>query len=154
MYEIRVPLATVGRGAHNDIVIPDDSVSDVHARLHRRDDRWFLVDLGSRNGTFVGGQRLVDERRLEGAQNVRFGGVKTVFRPRDGAKVPNPETTLDRSKASTAQAARQPERAAPQVTTALPPTASATARRSLPGWVWGVVILAVGAVIVFFLLNR
>jgi pSer/pThr/pTyr-binding forkhead associated (FHA) protein len=153
-YEIRVPFANVGRGAHNDIVIPDDSVSDVHARLQRRDDRWYLVDLGSRNGTYVGGQRLSDERRLEGAQNVRFGGVKTIFRPRDGAKVPNPETTLDRSKASIAQVAAPARVVAPQVTAALPPTDSATTRRSLPGWVWSVVILAVGAVIVFFLLNR
>jgi pSer/pThr/pTyr-binding forkhead associated (FHA) protein len=152
-YEIRVPFANVGRGAHNDIVLPDDSVSDVHARFQRRDDRWYLVDVGSRNGTYVGGQRLSDERRIEGAQNVRFGGVKTIFRPRDGAVVPDPQTTLERSKASGLpdDGSAKP---APQVTTALPPNDPATSRRGLSMWFWSVVVLAVGAAVVFFLLNR
>src|SRR5205814_2247663 len=39
-FELRVPLAHVGRGAHNDIVIDDDSVSDTHAKLQRREDGW------------------------------------------------------------------------------------------------------------------
>jgi pSer/pThr/pTyr-binding forkhead associated (FHA) protein len=152
-YEIRVPFVNVGRGAHNDIVLPDDSVSDVHARFQRREDRWYLVDVGSRNGTYVGGQRLAEERRMEGAQNVRFGGVKTIFRPRDGAVVPDPQTTLERSKALGLHDARS-AKPAPQVTTALPPNESAKSRRGLSMWFWSVVVLAVGAVIVFFLLNR
>src|SRR5207249_10456610 len=83
-YDVRVPLAHVGRGAHNDIVIDDDSVSDTHAKVQRREDGWYLIDLGSTNGTYVGGSRLTPkERRLDGAPDVRLGGVKLHLRPAD-----------------------------------------------------------------------
>jgi pSer/pThr/pTyr-binding forkhead associated (FHA) protein len=150
-YEIRVPLAHIGRGAHNDVVIPDESVSDTHAKLQRRDDGWYVTDLGSTNGTYVAGQRLTTERRLDGAQNIRLGGVRVVFRPRDRGVVPNPErravASLDRTKSSNVVPV-----AAPQVTTALPEPKAA--RRAIPAWVWAVVVLAVVAVAAFFLLNR
>jgi len=51
-------LLTIGRGADNDLVLQDTQVSRHHAELRRRGDQWFLVDLGSTNGTFVGGTRL------------------------------------------------------------------------------------------------
>jgi pSer/pThr/pTyr-binding forkhead associated (FHA) protein len=79
-FDVSVPLAHVGRGAHNDVAIDDDSVSDTHAKLQRREDGWYLVDLGSTNGTYVGGSRVTHERRLDGMPDVRFGGVKLVFR--------------------------------------------------------------------------
>lgn len=49
---------TIGRGADNDIVVDDPEVSRHHARLTRRGHDWILEDLGSRNGTFVNGQRI------------------------------------------------------------------------------------------------
>lgn len=36
----------------------DRGVSRVHARIHIEDDRLFITDLGSKNGTFMGGDRL------------------------------------------------------------------------------------------------
>lgn len=42
---------SVGRAPDNQIVLPDTYVSSYHARLDRRDDEWWLTDLGSRNGT-------------------------------------------------------------------------------------------------------
>ena len=58
MMEVRSPLAHVGRGAHNDIIVSDESVSDSHAKLQRREDGWYVVDMGSTNGTYVGGRRI------------------------------------------------------------------------------------------------
>jgi hypothetical protein len=150
-YSICVPLAHIGRGAYNDVVIADDSVSDAHAKLQRRDDGWFLVDVGSTNGTYVAGQRIAAERRLDGAPDLRFGGVKMIFRPRDGSADTNKGTraiaSVDRSKLR--QTAAAP---APQITTAPPPANQA--RPGFPAWVWAVVVLAVGAAAGFFLLNR
>ncbi len=84
--DVRSPLAHVGRGAHNDIVVSDDSISDSHAKLQRREDGWYVVDMGSTNGTYVGGRRIQGEAALVGAPDVRFGGVKFIFRVPDAAK--------------------------------------------------------------------
>ena len=153
-YEIRVPLSHIGRGAHNDVVIPDDSVSDTHAKIQRREDGWFIVDIGSTNGTYVAGQRITSECRLDGEPAVRFGGVKMVFRPMGKAASTNTGTraiaSVDRSKLRPQGAAAASARA-PQQTASVAPSES---RSGLPGWVWGVVVLAIGAVAAFFLLNR
>jgi pSer/pThr/pTyr-binding forkhead associated (FHA) protein len=84
--DVRSPLAHVGRGAHNDIVVSDDSISDSHAKLQRREDGWYVVDMGSTNGTYVGGRRIQGETALVGAPDVRFGGVKFIFRVPEDAK--------------------------------------------------------------------
>jgi pSer/pThr/pTyr-binding forkhead associated (FHA) protein len=55
--------ADLGSGFRPDIDLSsygaqDYGVSREHARLHLKDQRLYLVDLGSSNGTFVAGQRL------------------------------------------------------------------------------------------------
>lgn len=50
---------TIGRDSINDIVVDDDpKVSRAHAELRQKDCQWVLVDLGSRNGTFVNDRRI------------------------------------------------------------------------------------------------
>lgn len=80
-FEIRTPLTNVGRGAHNDVVLQDESVSDSHAKILKRDGSWWLVDQGSTNGSYVGGRRVQGEQQLLGAPDVRFGSIKMMFQP-------------------------------------------------------------------------
>lgn len=80
-FEIHSALTNVGRGAHNDVALNDESVSDSHAKIQKRDGGWFIVDQDSTNGTYVGGRRVQGEQRVEGAPDVRFGGIKMTFRP-------------------------------------------------------------------------
>ncbi len=80
LFEIRGPLTHVGRGEHNDLVIPNESVSDTHAKIQRRESGWFVVDIDSTNGTYVAGQRIHGEVPIAPGANLRFGGVKFVFR--------------------------------------------------------------------------
>ena len=81
VYPIRAPLAHIGRGQHNDVIIGgDDSVSDSHAKLQRRESGWFVVDMDSTNGTYVSGERVFGEQALSNMSAVRFGGVKVIFR--------------------------------------------------------------------------
>lgn len=68
----------IGRSEReNDFVVLDGSVSRVHARLYLKDGVLLLEDLGSRNGSFVGGTRISagQARALYGDQEIRFGDV-------------------------------------------------------------------------------
>ena len=67
---------TVGRGGGCGIVLDDTFVSQVHARVFRRDGDVWVEDLGSRNGTLVNGQPLTTAQRLRRGDTVQFG--KTV----------------------------------------------------------------------------
>jgi pSer/pThr/pTyr-binding forkhead associated (FHA) protein len=79
-FEIFTPLTNIGRGAHNDVSLADESVSDSHAKILKRDGAWWLVDQGSTNGTYIGGRRVQGEQQLVGAPDVRFGSVKMMFK--------------------------------------------------------------------------
>jgi transcriptional regulator of acetoin/glycerol metabolism len=66
---------TIGRGEMNNLAIPYDHVaSRVHAEVVRRGREFWLVDLGSTNGTFVNGLR-VREQVLHDHDVVRIGGT-------------------------------------------------------------------------------
>ena len=73
-------LALVGRGNEAHIRIDEASISRIHARLEARGDDWFVCDLDSRNGTFVGDERLQAPRELADGDCLRFGDVEAVFR--------------------------------------------------------------------------
>jgi hypothetical protein len=65
---------TVGRGGQNDVALDkDDFVSARHARFEPRTDGVWVEDVGSTNGTFVNGARLVRPRRLAPGDVVRVG---------------------------------------------------------------------------------
>lgn len=80
---IAVPIVNVGRADYNDIVLPDDSISTMHAKLQRREGIWMVVDLESTNGTFVDGEKVSGEVPLAPGAVLRFGEVKTFFEPTD-----------------------------------------------------------------------
>jgi pSer/pThr/pTyr-binding forkhead associated (FHA) protein len=70
---------TVGRGTDNDVVIPDESVSQHHALLERRGEAFLIRDVRSRNGIWLGKQR-VEEHRLSDGDVLNLGRVKMVFK--------------------------------------------------------------------------
>ncbi len=63
----------VGRDATCDIVINDPEISRRHARLSLQGDVYLLDDLGSTNGTFVDGQRLMGPHPLQPGDLILFG---------------------------------------------------------------------------------
>jgi diguanylate cyclase (GGDEF)-like protein len=68
---------TVGRGVDNTIVLRGDPVSRSHARFERRADRWWVVDGGSTNGTYVNDEQ-VREASLRDGDRVHIG--RTIFK--------------------------------------------------------------------------
>ena len=63
----------VGRDLSNDIVINDPEISRRHARLFNQGSGFVVEDLGSTNGTFINGQRLVGPNVLRPGDVMTFG---------------------------------------------------------------------------------
>ena len=74
-----IPLAVItglGRAPTNTVVLSEPFASNEHARLYRRDGRWWLEDLGSRNGTQLNGERLHARAIVVTGDVVGIGGVQ------------------------------------------------------------------------------
>jgi hypothetical protein len=63
----------IGRAPESTLVLDDDFASARHARIFPQDGEWFVEDLGSTNGTFIGSTRVSDPVRLEAGAPVRVG---------------------------------------------------------------------------------
>ncbi len=63
-----------GRDPALDIVLQDALVSRRHAELRWNADSWEIVDLASRNGVMVNGQRVEGSRKLDDTDQVQIGG--------------------------------------------------------------------------------
>src|SRR5665647_3990030 len=67
----------LGRNPECTLVLDDDFASGRHARIFRRDAGWFVEDLGSTNGTFMGSTKLTQPMPVEVGSTMRIG--KTIF---------------------------------------------------------------------------
>ena len=100
-HEVTIPVpergAVLGRADDADITINAGPLSRRHARIDRRDDLWWLADLGSTNGTWCNGEPIGadpvvigdgDEVVLGGAVALRFVDDEATTRgPRIGRLV-------------------------------------------------------------------
>ena len=77
-FELAADRARIGRADDNDFVLPDSSVSSRHGEFIRKGDGVELVDLGSTNGTHVGGQR-VERADIAPGGKFKLGSVDGVF---------------------------------------------------------------------------
>jgi DNA-binding winged helix-turn-helix (wHTH) protein len=68
-----------GRGDADVVELPSTTVSRRHARISFDEDPW-IEDLGSKNGTFVGENRVTSRVRLNDGDRVRFGSFLLTFR--------------------------------------------------------------------------
>lgn len=102
-YPIAGPRTRIGRRPDNDIVLNSLAVSGEHAALVMDGGRLAIEDLGSRNGTYIGGARI-DRQELDHAGVVRIGEY-TLTLIADKAAMAYEATMMVRS-APVAQAAR------------------------------------------------
>ena len=92
---------TIGRSSGNDVCLAHDkAVSGLHAVFEQVAGGWCVQDLGSRNGTFVQGERILGMRALRHGDDLAVGRTKLVFRaaePSDRTRTegaaPPPELT-------------------------------------------------------------
>ncbi|HTX92360.1 MAG TPA: FHA domain-containing protein [Anaerolineales bacterium] len=95
--EHRLPpqLATLGRAVECDVVIASKSVSREHTRLRREGRRWFVDDLGSTNGTYLNGERVLTSLALLDGDSLKVGDVTFIFHDPDTTTRENPVPDLE-----------------------------------------------------------
>ena len=62
----------LGRSPDNDLILRDPATSGHHARVERRGDKFWIVDLGSTNGTLVNGEPI-QEKELNHGDRITLG---------------------------------------------------------------------------------
>ncbi|MFC1891747.1 PAS domain S-box protein, partial [Thermodesulfobacteriota bacterium] len=64
-FDMRSNTILIGRSADNDVQIKDTAVSRKHLKIIRQEDKFFVEDLGSQNGTWVKGQLIRPREAVE-----------------------------------------------------------------------------------------
>jgi pSer/pThr/pTyr-binding forkhead associated (FHA) protein len=91
--------ASIGRAVECDIVIASKSVSREHTRIRRDGCRWFVDDLGSTNGTYLNGERVIGSLALLDGDSLKIGDVAFIFHDPDTTtrESPIPDLEVDAS---------------------------------------------------------
>jgi adenylate cyclase len=72
---------TLGRAATNGLVLASGKASRRHASIHAQDGgEYWLIDLGSVNGTFLNGNRVLQPMRLHDGDQIELAGEQFTFR--------------------------------------------------------------------------
>jgi len=84
-HAITEPRVVLGRSRDAGLRISDVNISRKHAELRHEGDTYWVVDLGSTNGTLVNGKRI-DRQRLRDGDRITLGSTEIVF----GRALPKP----------------------------------------------------------------
>ncbi len=72
-------LCQIGRSLANEVVVQDAEVSRHHASVEARETEFILSDAGSRNGTFLNGNKIQGPMRLKPGDRIEVGNTQIVF---------------------------------------------------------------------------
>src|SRR2546422_5654011 len=86
--ELGKEIVTCGRAGDNTVAFTEDSnVSRYHVEIEPRGDDYWIIDLGSSNGTTVNGQKLTGEKPLNNGDLIVLGGSSEMEFVLNGAAV-------------------------------------------------------------------
>jgi class 3 adenylate cyclase len=89
---------SLGRAAGSTLVLGDDKVSRRHLMIHAQGEgEFWLIDLGSANGTYLNGRRVISPCRLNDQDRIEVGGHRFTFRQQQTAQIINPEAGTERT---------------------------------------------------------
>ncbi len=155
VFELSKDVLLIGRDVTNDIVIGDAEISRQHARLTRTPGGHVLEDLGSTNGSFVNGERLMAPRVLNPGDLVGMGeNVTMTFdatAPEAAATVASPADEPVAPSPSPAGAAPLPAAVPAADGPALQPEKKSRMRWGLAGG--GCLVLVIACLAVFFIMD-
>ncbi len=71
---------SIGRGPDNDVILDDHTVSRHHAKLQHKGPRQYLIaDVGSGNGSFVNGKRILMSHALQHGDRLTLGRMQLEY---------------------------------------------------------------------------
>ncbi len=82
-YSMEKDVVTIGRRADNDIAIYDPIVSRRHCVITYENGIYFIEDLGSMNGTFVNGKKILQKSCLDRSCKIVIGNARIHFNALD-----------------------------------------------------------------------
>jgi ABC transport system ATP-binding/permease protein len=82
---------SVGRTEENSIRLTERNISRRHAKLVKQGAAWFLDDIGSYNGCFVNGLRVVDHHPVSLGDLIQLGDYRLELLADDGVAVATPD---------------------------------------------------------------
>lgn len=72
-YCLVAAICTIGRSPLCEVVVSRSTVSRLHAKIERNGSRCVLVDIGSANGTFINGLRIIEPQVLADLDLIGLG---------------------------------------------------------------------------------
>lgn len=72
-YDLPEGEVVIGRDPSCFVSLDDGKVSSQHLRLSHANGTWFALDLGSTNGSYLNGQKIVGQRELSNGDEIRIG---------------------------------------------------------------------------------
>jgi pSer/pThr/pTyr-binding forkhead associated (FHA) protein len=76
-FEFEGDVILVGRAPENHIQMNDKSVSRKHVKIEKKGEKYFITDLGSKNGTFIEGMRIETQTKYEVSEGIPLAVGKT-----------------------------------------------------------------------------
>ncbi|HTV17041.1 MAG TPA: FHA domain-containing protein [Polyangiaceae bacterium] len=103
VFPLTEPSVLIGRSLDAQVSINEVAISNEHARIEQNGVKFTLRDLGSTNGTYVNGQRIVDAVLLAGGDTIRMGSTTFTFVTRESGlpkgtvklNDPNPDLPIE-----------------------------------------------------------
>jgi serine phosphatase RsbU (regulator of sigma subunit) len=92
-FPLSKPRITIGRARSSDVFLPDQWLSRHHAAVEQRLGSYYLLDLGSKNGTLLNGERVSGDRRLRDGDVITLGEHLLAFSLEDELEERPPEGT-------------------------------------------------------------
>lgn len=72
-------IITLGRNRENDIIIKDPYISKKHFKIVEDEEKYYMEDLKSANGTYLNEERIFDVVRLKNGDIIRIGQIEFIF---------------------------------------------------------------------------
>jgi pSer/pThr/pTyr-binding forkhead associated (FHA) protein len=106
LFELSGQRVTIGNASTNLVSLDyDATVSRLHAVLENLGFAWSIRDVGSRNGTYLNGEKISAERVLRSGDELRIGSSRLIFLE---------VRQLDRDETETVEPAQRPPRLTPR----------------------------------------